>query len=151
MSSDRDSLRRGWGEGQTMMAAGALDRAPGVSRDSSGYANNPRQVSIPGRVRLPGRQVEARFRVRLNRFVALVNLGGEDIQVHVPNSGRLAELLLPGVPVFLTPQSGAHRKTAFDLSFAPIPGGEGWVCIDSRVPNRLVGETLLAFQEGNPL
>jgi sugar fermentation stimulation protein A len=59
--------------------------------------------------------------------------------VHVPNSGRLAELLLPGTPVFLTPRPGAHRKTAFDLAFVPIPGEEGWVCIDSRVPNLLVG------------
>jgi sugar fermentation stimulation protein A len=100
-------------------------------------------------VGLPGRQAPARFIVRLNRFAALVKYRDEDIKVHVPNSGRLQELLLPGTPVLLTPREGEHRKTAFDLSFAPTPNGQDWVCIDSRVPNLLVTEA--SRRQENPL
>lgn len=97
---------------------------------------------------LPGRQVQARFKVRLNRFAALVECQKEELKVHVPNSGRLQELLLPGTPVLLTPREGGQRKTAFDLSFVPTPAGQDWVCIDSRVPNALV--TAGAFGRHNP-
>ena len=100
-------------------------------------------------VALPGRQARATFKVRLNRFAALVTYKDKDIKVHVPNSGRLQELLLPGTPVLLTPREGEHRKTAFDLSFAPTPSGQGWVCIDSRVPNLLVAAA--SRTEENPL
>jgi sugar fermentation stimulation protein A len=102
-------------------------------------------------IRLPGTPLQARFVSRLNRFTALVSLEGRETRVHVPNSGRLRELLRPGVSVFLTSRSGSHRKTAFDLSFAPDPEGAGWVCVDSRVPNLLLQETLTALGEGNPI
>ena len=36
------------------------------------------------------------FRARPNRFLALVELQGELQRCHVPNTGRLGELLLPG-------------------------------------------------------
>ena len=100
-------------------------------------------------VALPGQQAQATFKVRLNRFAALVKYKDKDIKVHVPNSGRLQELLLPGTPVLLTPREGEHRKTAFDLSFAPTPDGQNWVCIDSRVPNLLVAAA--SRRQENPL
>ena len=105
----------------------------------------------PLEFRLPGPPEEAVFIARLNRFAALVRWRGEEVRVHVPNSGRLAELLLPGAPVYLTPRPGAHRKTPFDLAFVPIPGEEGWVCIDSRVPNLLLGQAAGVLGEGNPI
>ncbi len=92
------------------------------------------------RVVFPGPQVPAFFKYRLNRFIALVETGPEELLVHVPNSGRLVELLLPGASVYLTPRQGEKRKTAFDLTFAAVPAGKGWVCIDSRAANILLGQ-----------
>ncbi|MDE5893048.1 MAG: DNA/RNA nuclease SfsA, partial [Acetatifactor sp.] len=45
--------------------------------------------------------VEGRFIERLNRFVAYVDIAGKREKVHVKNTGRCRELLIPGVPVYL--------------------------------------------------
>ena len=74
--------------------------------------------------------VEGRFLIRLNRFAALVEVDGEQVMVHVANSGRMHELFVPGFRVLLKPQPGEHRKTKFDLAWwtwvsrcaPPIPG-----------------------------
>ena len=57
----------------------------------------------------------ARFLKRLNRFVATVELEGREETVHVKNTGRCRELLLPGALVILSRGDGAGRKTAWDL------------------------------------
>lgn len=79
------------------------------------------------------------FLERPNRFVARVRLGGEIETVHVKNTGRCRELLVPGAPVVLAPGAGAARKTRFDLVCVEKPG-LGWVNIDSQAPNVLVAE-----------
>ena len=43
----------------------------------------------------------AKFIKRPNRFNALVEFQGEEIVVHVPNTGRCKEILIPGCEVFL--------------------------------------------------
>lgn len=84
--------------------------------------------------------VEGRFRERLNRFAATVTLDQtRDVLVHVPSTGRMRELLLPDARVLLMRHALAHRKTHFDLMLTELPGGTGsWVCVDSRLPNRLL-------------
>ena len=84
--------------------------------------------------------VEGRFLERLNRFAALVEVAGQEIQCHVANSGRMRELLVPGYRVLLKPHSGNHRKTRFDLALVDI--GSGLVSADARLPNSLVAEAL---------
>ncbi len=54
----------------------------------------------------PGPLTEGIFLRRLNRFVAEVETGGKRVLVHLPNTGRMGELLIPGVPVRMVP-SGA--------------------------------------------
>lgn len=56
-----------------------------------------------------GRYVPARFITRHNRFVGTVELGDKDIPVYIPNTGRLAELLIPGTSVLLTPVTGKYQ------------------------------------------
>ncbi|EHM10639.1 sugar fermentation stimulation protein [Thermanaerovibrio velox DSM 12556] len=53
--------------------------------------------------------VEGRFLRRLNRFVAEVMVDGETAEAHLPNPGRLLELLFPGQTVYLLPSQGAKR------------------------------------------
>ena len=57
----------------------------------------------------------AAFIERPNRFVARCLLEGEPITVHVKNTGRCRELLVPGAEVWLTKSDNPARKTAFDL------------------------------------
>ena len=84
--------------------------------------------------------VECRFIVRLNRFLALVDLNGQEVGVHVANSGRMRELLVPGNKVLINPRPGPHRKTGFDLALVDL--GSNLVSADARLPNALVAEAL---------
>ena len=84
--------------------------------------------------------VEGRFLTRLNRFAALVDFEGEEAMVHVANSGRMHELLVPGVRVLLKPQPAEHRKTKFDLALVDL--GFSMCSADARLPNALVAEAL---------
>ena len=58
---------------------------------------------------------EATFLRRLNRFVAEVEMGRAVERVHVKNTGRCAELLVPGYKVYLDRSGNPDRRTAFDL------------------------------------
>jgi sugar fermentation stimulation protein A len=89
-----------------------------------------------------GQLVEGRFIARDNRFRVTVEVGGRPVWAHLPNSGRLGELLVPGHRVILVARSGAKRKTAFDLSLVQLDGR--WVSVDARLPNDLVAEALSA-------
>lgn len=85
--------------------------------------------------------VEGEFVVRLNRFAARVRVDGRDVLAHVPNSGRMTELLVPGAPALLAPApQGAVRKTAYDLTL--IRYRDQWVGVDARLPNALFAEAL---------
>lgn len=85
--------------------------------------------------------VQGTFLRRLNRFVAEVEIDGKTERVHVKNTGRLKELLLPGAKVCLQRAGDPNRKTAYDLISVYKPGLE-WVNIDSLAPNRLMKEYL---------
>lgn len=88
--------------------------------------------------------VEARFLTRLNRFAALVEMEGQEVMVHIANSGRMRELLEPGRRLLLAPAAGEHRKTQFDLALVDL--GTTLVSADSRLPNGLVAEALAEGQ-----
>ncbi len=83
------------------------------------------------------------FLSRPNRFAARVLLDGEPQLVHVCNTGRLGELLLPGAPVYLAPGAGANRRTQWDL--VAVRKGPVTVNIDSYAPNRAAAEFLPAL------
>ena len=86
---------------------------------------------------------EAVFIRRRNRFVADVLLEGHTVSVHVRNTGRLGELLLPGASVYLVQAHGPNRKTAYDLIAVRKPQG-ALFNIDSLAPNSVVREWLSA-------
>ena len=89
---------------------------------------------------LPDDLVEGRFKVRVNRFLALVEVNGREVAVHVANSGRMHELLVPGYRVLLSPRREPHRKTSFDLALVDL--GSTLASADARLPNSLVAEAL---------
>ena len=61
--------------------------------------------------------------------------------LHVKNTGRCKELLLPGAAVRLEVSDNPKRKTKYDL-VAVYRQGLGWVNMDSQAPNKVVGEWL---------
>jgi sugar fermentation stimulation protein A len=82
----------------------------------------------------------AKFIRRPNRFQGYVELDGEELMVHVPNTGRNREILVPGYTVVLREESNPLRKTKYDL----IAGykGDRLINIDSQIPNKVVDEAL---------
>ncbi len=84
-----------------------------------------------------------RFLDRPNRFIAHVEMDGRIETVHVKNTGRCRELLLPGAEVSLQKADNPSRKTPYDL-IAVKKEGLGWVNIDSQAANAVAGEWLAA-------
>ena len=86
--------------------------------------------------------IDAKFINRPNRFIAEVEIPerGREI-VHVKNTGRCKELLIPGVDVILEESDNPNRKTKYDL-IAVSKKGMGWINIDSQAPNKVVYEWL---------
>ena len=78
---------------------------------------------------------------RPNRFIAHVQAEGRTETVHVKNTGRCRELLLPGAEVWLTAPGTEGRKTRYDL--VTVRKGNGLLInIDSQAPNAVVKEWL---------
>jgi sugar fermentation stimulation protein A len=79
---------------------------------------------------------------RPNRFIAHVEVGGNRETVHVKNTGRCKELLIPGCEVWLTAPGTPGRKTKYDLVAVRKSTGVLFN-IDSQAPNKTVKEWLL--------
>lgn len=84
--------------------------------------------------------VEAKFISRPNRFIAIVSVDGDEIKVHVKNTGRCKELLIPGCTVYLEKAGNPERKTPYDLVAVEKDGRI--INIDSQAPNKVVKEWL---------
>ena len=80
------------------------------------------------------------FRSRPNRFIAHVEIGGEMQVVHVKNTGRCRELLVPGCRVWCQRADNPARKTQYDL--IAVEKGTRLINMDSQAPNRAAGEWL---------
>ena len=81
------------------------------------------------------------FLDRPNRFIAHVEVDGHIETVHVKNTGRCRELLLPGAEVWLTAPGTEGRKTKYDLIAVRKSNGI-LINIDSQAPNAVVHEWL---------
>lgn len=81
------------------------------------------------------------FLSRPNRFIAQVRVNSITETVHVKNTARCRELLLPGAEVILEDHAGEMRKTKYDL-VAVYKNGFGLVNIDSQAPNKAAFEWL---------
>ena len=88
-----------------------------------------------------GELEQAVFVARPNRFAAVIERIGGRVLAHVPNSGRMSELLEPGAAVHVASvAAGAARKTRYDLVLVEYEGT--LVSVDSRLPPRLVAEAI---------
>ncbi|MBR6676900.1 MAG: DNA/RNA nuclease SfsA [Clostridia bacterium] len=87
---------------------------------------------------------EAVFKSRPNRFIARVVINGEEHTVHVKNTGRCRELLVPGCRVYLEKSDNPTRKTLYDLVSVEKAVGDEAILInmDSQVVNDVAKEWL---------
>ena len=82
------------------------------------------------------------FLSRPNRFIAKVEIDGQEQTVHVKNTGRCRELLTPQAEVFCHFDSNPNRKTQYDL--ITVRKGERLINMDSQAPNTAAREWLLS-------
>jgi len=92
-------------------------------------------------LKIEGKITKGFFKARQNRYSALVKLGKEEVKCFLPNPGRLKELLIPDVEVFLKEIKSRERLTNYDLT--AVKHGKVLVFIDSRMPNKLLSEAHL--------
>ncbi|GEM_PF-74467 len=134
------------------LAAGGALPASGDSRPSKAAKGQALRPPLASWQALPapgilgymdvGTWKDAVFLERPNRFLAVVEVGGVREEAHVPDPGRLQELLVPGADARLRPAAGKGRRTSWDL--IGVACREGWVNIDSRLPNLLFAEAVRA-------
>lgn len=114
-------------------------------------------------VPLPDNLVRARFLRRPNRFVVHALLdepvehaqdggdgpllraaSGDEVVCHLPDPGRLNELLMPEKRLWLRPADRSSRKTDWSVVLVEAPTGDGLVSVDTTLPNRLIRRALEA-------
>ena len=81
-----------------------------------------------------------KFLERPNRFLARVEMEGQEVLCHVKNTGRCRELLNPGAVVYLQKSDNPNRKTGYDL--IAVEKGEMLINMDSQIPNYVAAEWL---------
>lgn len=84
--------------------------------------------------------VEAAFLRRPNRFIAYIELDGQEQICHVKNTGRCRELLTPGARIIVQRAANPARKTPYDL--ISVWKGEKLINMDAAAPNAVFAEFL---------
>ena len=82
------------------------------------------------------------FLRRPNRFIAYIEIGGQEEVCHVKNTGRCRELLPSGAQVWCEISDNPNRKTKYDL--ITVKKGDRLINMDSQAPNAAAKEWLLA-------
>jgi sugar fermentation stimulation protein A len=95
-------------------------------------------------LRWPGPVTTVVFLERRNRFLAYARLPGEErpVPLHLPNSGRMGELLIPGAQALAILSPMPLGRTRGRL--VAIRWGHRWVGLDSHLPSRMVEAAIRA-------
>lgn len=116
-----------------------------ISRSSS----NPFPAPVPPASRrafapISGPLVPATFVERPNRFLLRVIPEGrtEVEEAHLPDPGRLKELLVPGADLWIRPAEGPNRRTKWTAVLVRDGERDELVSMDTTLPNRLLGDGL---------
>jgi len=88
-----------------------------------------------------GELIQAKFKERPNRFLGIVELNGKVTQCFIPNPGRMKELMIQGIKVYLVEKKGLHRKTDYDMKLVEKDGN--LISVDSRLPSKIFAEAIM--------
>ncbi|WP_173104418.1 DNA/RNA nuclease SfsA [Bacillus sp. KH172YL63] len=87
--------------------------------------------------------VKAVFLERLNRFVLECELPtGSKEKVHLPDPGRLKDILVSGGPIWIKESTDPKRKTRWSAVMAYDASSDIYVSLNTHYPNLLVTEAL---------
>ena len=85
--------------------------------------------------------ISAKFVGRPNRFITIVNIAGKEHESHLPDPGRLRELLIVGCKLWLRHEKNIrNRKTKYTTVFVEFEGQ--LISLISTLPNAFVKESL---------
>ena len=88
-------------------------------------------------MKIEGPLINAVFIERPNRFITIIEIGGEKYKSHLPDPGRLKELLIPGASLLVRPApENKERSTAFTTIMVNLKGQ--WISLVSTLPNQFV-------------
>lgn len=76
---------------------------------------------------------KAIFLSRPNRFVVNIKIGTDKMAASLPNTGKLSELLLPGVTLLVSPVKNPECKYPFKV--AAVFSNSSYIMIDTHVTN----------------
>ena len=86
------------------------------------------------------RLLEARFIDRPNRFLTRVEINGSIVESHLPDPGRLKELLIPGARILLKQEDGSKRRTKY--STQAVYDGNTLISLNTLLPNKFTEHLL---------
>ena len=93
-------------------------------------------------MKIEGPLIDAIFIERPNRFITIIEIGGKKHKSHLPDPGRLKELLIPGVSLVVRPApENKKRSTAFTTIMVNLKGQ--WISLVSTLPNQFVKYSFL--------
>lgn len=80
--------------------------------------------------------LKAKILKRYKRFLADVELeNGEEITVHVPNTGRMTTCWAPGWDCIISDSENEKRKYRYTLEMTH--SGKSWIVVNTNIPNSL--------------
>ena len=82
--------------------------------------------------------IKATLIKRNSQFTATVELDGETITVHVPNTGRIGDVNLKDIPCLLSYHNDKKRKLKYDLDAVLLSDDDNWVGINQILSNKLI-------------
>ncbi len=93
-------------------------------------------------MKIEGPLIQGKFVARPNRFIVMAEVNGEIVRSHLPDPGRLKEILLPEAELLLRPApKGSERKTKYSTVMVRHEGQ--LISLVSALPNRFVYESLI--------
>ncbi len=100
---------------------------------SNNYGENKVVFKIEG-------ESEGEFVRRVNRFLGMVKINGEIVNVHIHDPGRLEELLYPGNMVLLKRYHKYGRKTSWEIIASKLD--ERWIFTNSKFHSKIAENIL---------
>ena len=91
---------------------------------------------------IKGPLIPAKFVERPNRFITIIDINGIQYRSHLPDPGRLKELLRPGANLLVRPApENSERKTRYSTVMVNHDGQ--LISLVSSLPNQFVKEALV--------
>ena len=92
-------------------------------------------------MKIYGPLIKGRFHSRPNRFITIVDIDGKLVESHLPDPGRLKELLIFGSELYLRPENKKTRKTRYTTVL--IKYKNKYISLVSTLPNKFIKDSLL--------